>query len=165
MVRNLRVTKLFLLMLLSLAGQSTALAASATATGPAALALAAVVAEQAPLGRFEKRVIARLFDGAAIIRAFQTDRILVTATSVVCRVSKMDIAARSCELTFRRNKRTVRGRSANEIYATIAATRLAAEEPAGSLVESISMLACTISPREIAQKTGGGAECTLTAGQ
>jgi hypothetical protein len=142
-----------------------ALAASGNATGPAALALAAVIAEHAPLGRFEKRMIARLFDGQTIFRAFLTDKISVTAASVVCRVSNVDLTERSCELTFRTNKRSVHGREANEIYATMAIAGVKAEGAAGSLVESISKLECTIQPQEIKQKTGGGADCTFETGQ
>jgi hypothetical protein len=79
------------------AGQRTAFAAPATATGPAALALAAVVAEQAPLAGYEKRVIARLFSGNTNLRFFPKDKISVGAVSVVCRVSNEDITARTCE--------------------------------------------------------------------
>jgi len=129
------------------------------------LALAAVVAEQAPLGRFERRTIARLFNGGTIFRAFLVGKISVTAASVVCRVSNVDITNRRCDLTFRTNKRTVHGREANEISATMAAAGVAAEGATGSLVENVSKLACTIGPREIKQKTGGGADCTFETSQ
>lgn len=165
MAGDTSIKKLIVLVLLLAAGQRTAFAASGTAMGPAALALAAVVAEQAPLAIFEKRVIARLFGGNANLRFFPRDKISVAAVSVVCRVGNMDITARTCELTFRTNKRTVHGRQANEIYATAAAAGVAAEGAAGSLVQSISNLDCTINPREIEQKAGGGAECTFETGQ
>jgi hypothetical protein len=165
MEQNSGIARLILIMLLLGARPYNALAASATATGPAALALAAVVAQQAPLGRFEKRTIARLFDGGTIIRHFLAGKISVTAASVVCRVSNVDITDRSCELTFRTNKRTVHGREANEIYSTMAAAGIAAEGAAGSLVESVSKLECTIDPSEIKRKTGGGADCAFETGQ
>ena len=160
-----QIKKLTCVALLLAAGQSTGLAAQATATGPAALALAAVVAEQAPLARYQRRVMAGLFDGRTTFRLLPTDKISVEAASVVCRTSNVDITARSCELTFRTNKVTVHGRQANEVNATMAAAGISAEGAAGSLVESISKLACTIDPREIGKKAGGGADCTFETGQ
>src|SRR5579871_2135886 len=138
MVMNSPIKTLPVVILLFAGGQHTALAAPASATGPAALALAAVVAEQSPLGRYEKRVIARLFDGDARFGAYPTDKVSITAASIVCRVSNVDITSRSCELTFRTNKRTVQGRQANELYATIATAGVTAEGAAGSLIETVS---------------------------
>jgi hypothetical protein len=45
------------------------------------------------------------------------------------------------------------------------AAGIAADGAAGSLVESVSKLECTIDPSEIKQKTGGGADCTFETGQ
>ena len=165
MARTSQIKRLTCVVLLLAAGPHTALAASSTATGPAALALAAVVAELAPLARYQRRVMANLFDGRTTFRILPRDKISVAAASVVCRTSNVDITSRSCELTFRTNKVTVRGRQANEVYATMAAAGIAAEGAAGSLVESISKLACTIDPREISKKAGGGADCTFETGK
>lgn len=165
MVQNSRITKLTLVTLLLGAGPHNALAASTSAMGPSALALAAVVAEQSPLSRFDRRTMARLLNGDTIFRAFLGGKISVTAASVVCRVSNVDITERSCELTFRTNKRTAHGREANEISATMAAAGIAPEGAAGSLVQNVSNLACTIEPRTIKQKAGGGADCTFETGQ
>ena len=115
-------------------GQHAASAAPATATGPAALALAAVVAEQAPLGRYEKRVITRLFDGDSNISITPNTKITVAAMSIVCRTSNVDITMRSCDLTFKTNKRSVHGRLANELFATITVAGVASEGAAGSIV-------------------------------
>jgi hypothetical protein len=164
MARSSSIKKLLVLVLLSAAGHHSALAAPATSTGPAALALAAVVAEQAPLGRFQRRVIARLFDGNTAVVAFPNRKLTVTAASITCRVSNVDITSRSCELTFRTNKRTLHGRQANEIFATMATAGVTAEGAAGSLVESVSMLVCTLDLHEIRQKAGGGADCMFQTG-
>jgi hypothetical protein len=153
---------LTLLVLLLAFGQQTTVAAPATATGPVALALAAVVAPYAPLKRHERWRMARLFDGRITL---SHAGIVVTASSVVCRVSNVNIAERSCDLMFRTNKRAVQGREANEIYATMVTAGVVAEGAAGSSIESISKLACTIDPNEIKQKAGGGAECTFETGQ
>jgi hypothetical protein len=165
MVKNSQIESLACILLLLAAGQHTALAASATAAGPAALALAAVVAERAPLARYEKRVLARLFEGNTSLRFLPKDKISVTAASIVCRASNVDITARSCDLTFRTNKSIVRARQANELYATMAVAGVTAEGAAGSLVESVSKLDCTIDPQMIMQKAGGGADCTFETGQ
>ena len=43
-------------------------------------------------------------------------KISVTADKIVCRVSNVDITARSCELTFKGAKQTINGRRASEIF-------------------------------------------------
>jgi len=123
--------------------QTTASAAPGSASGPSGLALAAVIAQHSPAVRaFDKRVIARLF-----------------------RVSNVDITSRSCELNFGARKRTLTGREANEVGATMAAAGIPSEGAAGSSIESVSKLRCTIDPNEIMQKAGGGAQCNFETGQ
>jgi hypothetical protein len=78
------------------------------------LALAAVIAQYSPLFRpYERRVIARLFDGRT--RFMPDTKIPVTADSVVCRTSNIDIATRTCDLAFMGGKRALTGREANEV--------------------------------------------------
>jgi hypothetical protein len=146
--------------------QSSASAAPGSATGPTALALAAVIAQHSPTVRaFDKRVIARLFRGNTRFGFTPNTKISVDADSVVCRVSNVDITQRSCELTFGSRKRTLTGREANEVGATAAAAGVPSEGAAGSSIESISKLRCTIDPNEIMQKAGGGANCNFETGQ
>lgn len=146
--------------------QSSASAAPGSATGPNALALAAVIAQHSPAVRaFDKRVIARLFRGNTRFGFTPNTKISVDADSVVCRVSNVDITQRSCELTFGSRKRTLTGREANEVGATAAAAGVPSEGAAGSSIESISKLRCTIDPNEIMQKAGGGANCNFETGQ
>ena len=146
--------------------QSSASAAPGSATGPTALALAAVIAQHSPAVRaFDKRVIARLFRGNTRFGFTPNTKISVDADSVVCRVSNVDITQRSCELTFGSRKRTLTGREANEVGATAAAAGVPSEGAAGSSIESISKLRCTIDPNEIMQKAGGGANCNFETGQ
>ncbi|WP_308200390.1 hypothetical protein [Bradyrhizobium sp. 190] len=88
---------------------STASAASATANGPAALALAGVVALYSPLLTADEReAVSAFFVGQSGVR--YAKKISVTADKIVCRVSNVDITARSCELTFKGNKQTITGR-------------------------------------------------------
>jgi len=146
--------------------QSSASAAPGSATGPTALALAAVIAQHSPAVRaFDKRVIARLFRGNTRFGFTPNTKISVDADSVVCRVSNVDITQRSCELTFGTRKRTLTGREANEVGATATAAGVPSEGAAGSSIESISKLRCTIDPNEIMQKAGGGANCNFETGQ
>jgi hypothetical protein len=146
--------------------QTTASAAPGTATGPAALALAAVIAQHSPAVRaFDRRVIARLFRGNTGFGFTPNTKISVDADSVVCRVSNVDITSRSCELKFGPRKRTLTGREANEVGATAAAAGIPSQGAAGSSIESFSNLRCTIDPNEIKQKAGAGAECSFETAQ
>src|SRR5437879_1905135 len=83
---------------------------------------------------------------------------------LVCRVSNVDITARSCELTFKGAKQTITGRRASEIFATEAMAGIPADGAAGSVFESLSKLNCTLDPAEIGQKAGGGASCSFETG-
>ena len=146
--------------------QHAALAAPGTATGPTALALAAVIAQHSPAVRaFDKRVIARLFRGNTRFGFTPNTKISVDADSIVCRVSNVDITSRSCDLNFGSRKRTLIGRDANELGATAAAAGIPSDGAAGSSIERVSKLRCTIDPNEIMQKAGGGAECSFETGQ
>jgi len=89
--------------------------------------------------------------------------ISLTADKIVCRISNVDITARSCELTFGNTKRTLAGREANELYATEAMAGVPADGAAGSNFESLSKLNCTLDPAKIKDKAGGGAECSYGA--
>jgi hypothetical protein len=78
--------------------------------GPTALALAAVITQHSPLVRaFDRRIIARLFGDRTNFGFTPNTKISVTADSVVCRTSNVDITARTCDLTFGNRKRTTGG--------------------------------------------------------
>jgi hypothetical protein len=145
---------------------STASAASGSASGPSAFALAGVVASHSSvLGPFDRRAMRRLFAGNSPILFPPNRTISVTASSIACRASTVDIISRSCDLTFGAAKRSLKGRDANELFATLAAAGVASEGAAGTIAEGVTNLACTISPSEIEQKAGGGATCTFDTGQ
>jgi hypothetical protein len=142
---------------------SVAWAAPASTTGPSALALAGVVALYSPLlNADEREAVSAFFVGQSGVR--YAKKISVTADKIVCKVSNVDITARSCELTFRGAKQTVTGRRASEIFATGALAGVAADGAAGSVSESLSMLNCTLDPVEIRLKAGGGVTCTFETG-
>jgi hypothetical protein len=142
---------------------SAASAAPATASGPAALALAGVVALYSPLLTADEReAVSAFFVGQSGVR--YAKKILVTADKIVCRVSNVDITARSCELTFKGAKQTISGRRASEIFATEAMAGIPADGAAGSVSEGLSKLNCTLDPTEIRKKAGGGADCSFETG-
>ena len=145
------------------ASARTASAASATASGQAALALAGVVALYSPLlASDEQEAVSAFFVGQSGVR--YAKKISVTADKIVCRVSNVDITARSCELTFRGAKQTITGRRASEIFATEVMAGVPAGGAAGPMFESLSKLNCTLDPAEIRKKTGGGADCSFETG-
>jgi hypothetical protein len=147
-------------------GQSAAIAAPVTASGPTALALAAVLAEHSPqLAPFNRRVVARLFRGNTNFGFVPNTKISVAADSVVCTTGNVDITMRNCELTFANGKRSLTGPQANEISATALAAGAVSEGAAGSMIENLSKLVCTIDPNEIMKKAAGGAQCTFETGK
>ena len=150
--------------LLAALGSSVAAAAPATASGPTALAVAAVLAQYSPvLNPGERKVIAGLFDGNTRM-SYPLKKLSVDADAVMCRISNVAISERSCEITFQKGKRTLKGRAANEVYATLASAGITAEGAAGSMIESISKLSCTLDLGEIKQNAGVGADCSWQSG-
>jgi hypothetical protein len=138
-------------------GQSAASAPPATTTGSTALAVAAVVTQYSPLlSAYEKRQIAGLFDGN--VKAGEKRKLSVTAEAVTCRISNVAIAERSCE-------RSLKGREANEVYATLTSAGVVAEGAAGSMIEGVTKRNCTLDPAVIKDNSGGGADCSFGADQ
>jgi hypothetical protein len=155
-----RATPIALAIALMFLGLASARAGSVT--GQAALALAGVIAPASHvLSMAEKEAVATLFAANSTI-AYKK-KIVVTADKIVCRVSNVDITARSCELTFGKTVRTINGRAANEVFATAAMAGIASDGAAGSIFESLSKLSCTLDPQIIKDKAGGGAECSFEA--
>ena len=112
-----------------------------------ALALAGVVAPYSPLLTAEEReAVSALFAGHSDVR--YAKKISVTADKIVCRISNVDITARSCELTFKSATHTIKGRRANEVFATEVMAGVPSDGAAGSIFESLSKLNCTLDPAE-----------------
>lgn len=153
--------KLILALVLSLSGAPAAQAA--TTSGSTALALAGVVARLSKsLTSAEKKAVAMLFATNSDI-AYK-NKIVVTADKIVCRISNVDITARSCDISFGKKSRTLHGPTANEIFATMALAGVPSDGAAGSVFESLTKLSCTIDPNAIRQKDGSGADCSFEPG-
>jgi hypothetical protein len=163
--------KKFALLALVLAANPAA-AASMTTNGPSALALAAIVASHSrTLGAADRNVLARLFGGRADFgrprkrkSTVSTEKITVSAESIDCKVSNVDITERSCAVAFAASNREIKGREAHELYATLVESGVASDGAAGTIHETISHLLCTIDPNAIKQKDGSGAECKFDTG-
>jgi hypothetical protein len=152
------------LFLIVISGQSAASAAPASTSGATALAVAAVVAQYSPLlSAYEQRLISSIFNGN--VKSGDKRKLSVTAESITCRISNVAIAERSCELTFKKGKRTLKGREANELFATLGSAGVVAEGAAGSMIEGITKLNCTLEPAVIKDNSGGGADCSFGTDQ
>jgi hypothetical protein len=150
------------LFLLAAIGLTPAASAPVSLTGSTALAVAAVIAPYSPLlSAHEKRTIADLFNG----HAGAGNKLTVTAALIVCRVSNVDITARSCELTFDKGARPLKGREANEVNATLTAAGAIAQGAAGSMIQTVTNLSCTLDPNVIKDNAGGGADCSFATDQ
>jgi hypothetical protein len=151
--------------LLAAFGPSAVSAAPAAITGPTALAVAAVVAQYSPvLNPGERKVIAGLFDGNTRM-SYPIKTLSVGADTVMCRVSNVAIADRSCEIAFNKGKRSLKGRAANEVFATLSSAAVTAEGAAGSMIANVSKLNCTLDLGKIKQNDGSGADCSWESGK
>src|SRR5262249_61187263 len=111
-------------------------AASQPAGGQAARPLAGVVPLYSPLlASDEQEAVSAFFVGQSGVR--YAKKISVTADKIVCRVSNVDITARSCELTFRGAKQTITGRRASAIFAPEVTAGLPAGGAAGPRLQSL----------------------------
>ncbi len=142
-----------------------AAAESKNVNGPSGLALAAIVASHSrALGVVDRNVLARLFNGRTNFGFPRNRTIMVSAASIDCKVSNVDITERSCALAFGAGNRALKGREAHELYATLVEAGAPSDGAAGTIHESISHLVCTIDPNAIRQKDGSGAECKFDTG-
>ncbi|MDR3527990.1 MAG: hypothetical protein P4L57_12010 [Rhizomicrobium sp.] len=141
---------------------SSAVAAPHTVGGSSALALASIVAQSSPSVTFaHKTLLAKYLNGWATAAHTPGLVISFTASAVKCRSSNVDISAHSCELTFGSVNKTLSGRSAHELYATLVENGVPGDGAAGSIYEAVDNLHCTITADAVADRAGGGAQCSF----
>lgn len=158
--RMVKLNLSFLVVPLLLLG-TTVGANAATASGPNALALAALVADHSPaLTVAQKHQMAWLLDGYVARIPSGAGPISVNADSVTCRASNVDISSRGCTLTMGTTTISLKGRLANELFATIGEAGVHAQGAAGTMWIGLTHLACTISPQAIRRRDGSGATCS-----
>jgi hypothetical protein len=143
---------------------NTAAAAEKTVDGSGALVLAALVGNQSKtLPPTDRAALARLLSGS--LTKFPAEQtIMVSADKIDCKASNVDILEHSCTLTFGTIPRTITGREAHELYATLIEAGVSPDGAAGTTHETLSGLMCTIDPNAIKQKDGSGADCKFEAG-
>ncbi|RNJ48387.1 hypothetical protein [Methylocystis hirsuta] len=146
--------------LVLLSALAPAAAQAGASNGSSALALSAIVGELSPqTSPYDKKLLAAYFSGRADAPHAKNLRIAVKADAIDCRAGNVDITSRACELTFGSKKVELRGRKANELYATLIENGVVAEGAAGSSHASITALDCSVDADEVAEKAGGGARC------
>jgi hypothetical protein len=139
-------------------------ASAATAAGSSALALAALVARQSPsLTRYQKRTMELMLAGNLAFAFPPGKKILVEADGVTCRASDVDLTLHSCELGFGKATVALGGREAHELFATLEEAGVPPAGAAGSRIESLAHLGCTIDPNAVKARAGGGADCKFDA--
>ncbi len=143
---------------------NAAAAAEMTVDGSGAVVLAALVGNQSKtLSPTDRAALARLLSGS--LTKFPAEQtIVVTSDKIDCRASNVDILEHSCTLTFGTMPRTISGREAHELYATLIEAGVRPDGAAGTIHETLSGLMCTIDPNAIKQKDGSGADCKFEAG-
>lgn len=156
--------RLFVFALALASGAGTAFAAD-SASGSGALALAALVGLQSPLlTPSAKKALSHMLGGDLSFPFPQNGTITVKAGSISCRASDVDISAHDCTLKFGGATRTLEGRAAHELYATLVENGVASDGAAGSVFEAVYHLSCTIKVGEVKERGGGGADCSFDAG-
>jgi hypothetical protein len=154
--------KIALLAFLLVANQAAA--ESINTDGPGALALATLVGAQSrTLSGTDRAALLRLLSGS-LTRYPAEQMIMVGVDKIDCRTSNVDIIDHSCVLTFGTMTKTIMGREAHELYATLAEAGVRSDAAAGTVHESVSQLTCSIDPNAIKQKDGSGAECKFDTG-
>jgi hypothetical protein len=143
---------------------NAAVAAEMSVDGSGAVVLAALVGNQSKtLSPTDRVALTRLLAGG--VTKFPAEQtIMVTADKIDCRASNVDILEHSCTLTFGTMPRTISGREAHELYATLIEAGVRPDGAAGTMHEVLSGLMCTIDPNAIRQKDGSGADCKFEAG-
>jgi hypothetical protein len=143
---------------------NAAAAASLTVDGSGALVLAALVGNQSKAtSPTDRAALARLLAGS--VTKFPAEQtIMVAADRIDCKASNVDILDHSCTLTFGTMPRTIAGREAHELYATLIEAGVLPEGAAGTTHATLSGLMCTIDPNRIRQRDGSGADCMFDAG-
>ena len=144
---------------LMLAGPATA----AEAMGNGALSLAALVGLRSPAQTaVEKYLLLAYLAGRPKADYPQGKKVVVRADEATCRISNVDITAKSCDLKFGASSVPLLGGQAQALYATMIEVGVPPSGAAGSIIVSVKGLACTIDPAAVRQESGGGANCAFT---
>jgi hypothetical protein len=142
-------------------GVTFALVAMIAGPGHDAVALGVVVGANSPLLTQKQRAaLSEIIDGGAATVS-PSRKIVITAKSIDCQAGDVDIADFACTLVFGGQVSHLAGRRAQALFATLVQAGAGQNGEAGRVHRSVDTLQCTLDPRQIAQKSGGGADCTF----
>jgi hypothetical protein len=132
-------------------------------SGAGALALAALIGLESPtLSAVDKQELGDMLNGDLSFAGNAS--INVAADSASCRQSDVDISHHDCTLKFGGSTKSLTGRAAHELFATLIENGVPSDGAAGSMYEAVSHLSCAIKPSEAKQRAGGGASCAWAPG-
>jgi len=85
----------------------------------------------------------------------------VSADSIECRASDVNVASRSCTIMYGSKAVSLSAPSTYELVSTITEVGVSAGASAGTCTVGLSPLNCTVSPSEFLAGSGGGVHCTF----
>ena len=135
---------------------------AADATGSGALSLAALVGQHSPaLTAAEKYLLGAYLEGRPKSDFRPGKRVVVRASEAACRISDVDITAKSCDLKFGAHTVSLADRQAQELYATLIEAGVPSSGAARSIYESVKALVCTANSAAVRVENGGSANRTF----
>ena len=128
--------------------------------GGRAVALAAQLADLVPLPAATKRAAKLAL--AKPCKAGGSDTLTIAAQKIVCHESHVATGSFSCEVTPAAGPaRTITGRAAHELKATLAEAGVRPEGAAGREIAAAEDVTCTLDMKALAECGGGGATCSM----
>ena len=141
---------------------TTGAAQAGSAGGFAALSLAEQVGLNSPAVSISHKIILTRFQNGNTTFASSNAPFNVTASSIDCGASNVDITHYHCTLTFGSPTVELTGRAAQHLYATLVEVGVPGDGAAGTIHEGLSALTCTVKVGEVKDRAGGGASCNFS---
>ncbi len=138
----------------------SSIACADTSGGSSGMALAALMAQRAPSVSAANKWRLMQYLGNHSAGPAAPPLITITAKGLQCISGNVAENFHSCELDYGTSHHTVKGRAANELYATAVENGVQPDGAAGKLEFSLKDLTCTVKPHDIG--TGGAVNCTWT---
>jgi hypothetical protein len=141
---------------------SAGAASAGSSGGFAALSLAELVGLPSPqLSNAQKNILLHFQAGNTMFPSSNAP-IHVTASSIDCGASNVDITHYRCTLSFGSPTVQLTGKAAEQLYATLVMNGVPSDGAAGTIHEGVSNLSCTVNVAEVKDRAGGGANCTFS---
>ena len=137
-------------------------AQAGSAGGFAALSLAEQVGLNSSAVSTSHKIILMRFQNGNTTFVSSNAPFTVTASSIDCGASNVDITHYHCTLTFGSPTVELTGRAAQQLYATLVEAGVPGDGAAGTIHEGLSALTCTVNVGEVKDRAGGGASCNFS---